>query len=333
VATRSNRRHGLVLQGGGALGAYELGAARAIYSEGSSFQPEVIAGVSIGAISAVLLARPAKGHTPLQALEAFWTTVTTSAFFPYASLVANPPFYLPTIPLTPLSTSLYQTAPLLSTLAGLVDTEALADPTAEPRLIVTATNIETSELKTFDSADPALSLTLDHILASGSLPPNFPAVRLPDGWYWDGGVFDNTPLGAVLDALDGDLPSVLVINLFPKIVPRPTSMAQVLQSFTNLLFVNKTESDLKLMRKFNVVVDFMEDLERTFPDDPRIEALSGYEKLKAYRRVAKVMEVTRESAAQPLEGSDFSHAGIERRAAEGRDQTAAKLKDCGFMGG
>ena len=68
-------RSALVLQGGGALGAYELGAARRLY-EDKAFAPDLIAGVSIGAITAVLLARPAQGSTPLQALEAFWRQVT-----------------------------------------------------------------------------------------------------------------------------------------------------------------------------------------------------------------------------------------------------------------
>ena len=68
-------RSALVLQGGGALGAYELGAARALYEDGH-FNPDIIAGVSIGAITAVLLARPARGLKPLEALEAFWEKVT-----------------------------------------------------------------------------------------------------------------------------------------------------------------------------------------------------------------------------------------------------------------
>ena len=85
----------LVLQGGGALGAYELGAARALYKN-PKFSPDLIAGVSIGAVTAVLLARPKNGMTPLKALEAFWDKVTVPAPFfpelvrPYASFLGNP---------------------------------------------------------------------------------------------------------------------------------------------------------------------------------------------------------------------------------------------------
>ncbi len=329
----SGRRHGLVLQGGGALGSFELGAARVIYSERSTFRPEVIAGVSIGAVSAVLLARPAVGYTPVGALEAFWREVTTldSPLFPLSALFANPPFYVPKLTLTPFSTSLYDTAPLLKTLARLVDVDALADPAAEPRLILTATKIKTSELTVFDSGSADTRLTLKHVLASGSLPPGFPATKVDDDVYWDGGVFDNTPLGAVLDALTGQDPAVLVVNLFPKTVPLPQTMAEVLQTFSNLLFVNKTESDLKLMRRFNAVAQFMMALEETFGDDPRITSLPGYADLKAYRRVAKVMPVTRHSEARPLEGSDFSKAGLERRALEGHAETERVLAENHFL--
>src|SRR5262252_7514326 len=93
-------RSALVLQGGGALGAYELGAARALYKN-SRFNPDVIAGVSIGAITAVLLARPAHGLKPLEALEAFWEKVTVPglmlppALRQYASFFGNRKFYVP----------------------------------------------------------------------------------------------------------------------------------------------------------------------------------------------------------------------------------------------
>src|ERR1700745_3165323 len=93
-------RPALVLQGGGALGAYELGAAKALYKN-PKFAPDLIAGVSIGAVTAVLLARPKSGMTPLQALEAFWEKVAVPAplfpnvFRPYASFLGNPHFFTP----------------------------------------------------------------------------------------------------------------------------------------------------------------------------------------------------------------------------------------------
>jgi Patatin-like phospholipase len=90
-------RSALVLQGGGALGAFEPGAGRALYEK--NLAPDVIGGVSIGAITAGLLARPAPGMTPLQALVAFWKTVPGELFppllRPYASFLGNRHFFTP----------------------------------------------------------------------------------------------------------------------------------------------------------------------------------------------------------------------------------------------
>ena len=112
-------RTALVLQGGGALGAYELGAARRLYKD-EACAPDVIAGVSIGAITAVLLARPAPGLKPLEALEAFWQKITVSGLFlppplrPYASALGNPNFFVPRIDYYALAswTNFYDTEPL-----------------------------------------------------------------------------------------------------------------------------------------------------------------------------------------------------------------------------
>jgi len=112
-------RTALVLQGGGALGAYEFGAARRLYKD-DTFAPDVIAGVSIGAITAVLLARPAAGLKPLEALEAFWQKITVSGLFlpppfrPYASVLGNPNFFVPRLDYyaLPSWTNIYDTEPL-----------------------------------------------------------------------------------------------------------------------------------------------------------------------------------------------------------------------------
>jgi NTE family protein len=176
-------RTALVLQGGGALGAYELGAARRVYKD-EGFAPDVIAGVSIGAITAVLLARPATGLKPLEALEAFWQKITVSGLFlpppfrPYASVLGNPNFFVPRLDYyaLPAWTNIYDTEPLRQTLSQLVDLKALADPKTAPGLLVSATDVEAGEIAYFYSHDTGLSL--DHIIASGSLPPSFPMTAI-----------------------------------------------------------------------------------------------------------------------------------------------------------
>jgi NTE family protein len=195
-------RSALVLQGGGALGAYELGAARALY-ETPEFAPDLIAGVSIGAITAALLARPGKGLKPLEALQAFWRRVTVDApfvppaFRPYEAFFGNAHFFLPRFDFWNWRTwtYFYSTTPLRDTLTDLVDLRALADKDATPELLVSATNVTEGEIAYFYSGDQGLML--DHIMASGSLPPAFPKttprVDGKDQSFWDGGLFDNTP--------------------------------------------------------------------------------------------------------------------------------------------
>jgi len=328
-------RSALVLQGGGALGAYELGAARALY-EAHRFAPDIIAGVSIGAITAVLLARPAKGLKPLEALEQFWTEVSVSgALLPpplrqYASLWGNPHFYTPRYDylFLPTWTNIYDTAPLRRTLQELVDLDALANPNAAPGLLVTATDVEQGQIKHFYSRERGL--TLDHIVASGSLPPSFPMTVIDGKSYWDGGLFDNTPLGAVLHRLDnrrGVERTIYVVNLFPNKAPIPRNLLEVDERVRNLQFANKTSEDVKLMRRIDEVADLMEALE-TLPAGNPLKGHPAYEAVakREYMSVPRIVSITRPEQVGGFDASDFSPATIQARADEGYAQTKKALQ-------
>jgi len=326
----------LVLQGGGALGAYELGAARALY-EKDDFVPDVIAGVSIGAITAVLLARPAQGLKPLQALEAFWQKVAVPGLaFPqtlrqYASILGNPNFFVPRLDYfaLPTWTNIYDTAPLRHTLAQLVDLQALADRAADPGLLVSATDVAEGQINYFYSREQELSL--DHIVASGSLPPSFPMTVIEGKSYWDGGLFDNTPLGAVLDRLDGTAGvdrTVYVVNLFPNKMPLPRILLEVTERVQSLQFANKTSEDVKLMRRFDEVAELMEVLENLPETDP-LKANPAYQAVKkrGYVRVPRIVPITRPDQVGGFDASDFSPETIQQRAAEGYAQTKQALRE------
>jgi len=325
----------LVLQGGGALGAFELGVARVLYGE-RAYRPDLIAGVSIGAITAVLLARPRSGDS-LATLEAFWREVTVAApWLPrplaaYASVFGNPHFFVPRTDLwtLPRWTNLYDVAPLRATLAGLVDEAALADPVASPGLLLTATDVAQGEITPFYSGDGGL--TLDHVLASGSLPPSFPATRIADRVYWDGGMFDNTPLGAVLDHLDPSedrLPDreIVVVDLFPNAGPIPANMAEVSQRALNLIFANKTASDLRLLERFNAIAGLLGQIR----GDPRWADLAASDAFKAadrgYIQVPTIVTVERREPADAASSGDFSAATIAARAIEGEQATRRALR-------
>jgi predicted acylesterase/phospholipase RssA len=317
----------LVLQGGGALGAYELGVARVLYDQ-PGFAPKLVAGVSIGAITAVLLARP-KGGDPLKALEGFWARVTVDAPWwpdtlkPYASMWGNPHFFMPRLDLWDMAqwTSLYSTEPLRRTLAEFVDETALADPKAPgPELIMTATDVKAGQIETFWSG--AGGLTLDHVLASGSLPPSFPATAIGERSYWDGGLFDNTPLGAVIEKLKpltgaGDEPEIIVVNLFPNEGALPRTLSEVNQRMLGLTFANKTESDLKLLKHFNALGVLLEEI-RANPAWAGVQALPAFQALdKDYLVVPRIVEITRTGEIQGPGWTDFSPEGIARLSQAG----------------
>jgi NTE family protein len=331
-------RSALVLQGGGALGAYELGAARALYQD-NHFSPDMIAGVSIGAITALLLARPARGLKPLKALEAFWEKVTVPGFMlppslrQYASFFGNRNFYVPRLDYFnwPSWTYFYETAPLRDTLKQLVDLDALLDRTAAPALLVSATDLEDGQIRYFYSRED--KLTLDHIVASGSLPPAFPMTLIENKSYWDGGLFDNTPLGAVLDKLDnatGVDRTIYVVNLFPNKAPLPRDLLEVQERMKNLHFANKSSADLAMLRRLGEVAELMEAIEslpggNPLKDDPAYEAV----KKRGYIHVPRIVSITPPEPVSEIReygDGDFSPSGIQKRAEEGYAQTMKALR-------
>jgi NTE family protein len=204
----------LVFQGGGALGAYQAGVYQALHEAG--IEPDWIIGTSIGAINASLIAGNAPEHR-LDRLEEFWRRMKRKEFWGLANwpgladttsywsilLGGIPGFFEPNplaflgahYPLGRDNAGFYSTAPLAKTLTELVDFALI--PRCTPRLTVGAAHVRTSEMRYFDSRETAI--TAQHIMASGALPPAFPAVRIDGELYWDGGILSNTPTEAIFD--------------------------------------------------------------------------------------------------------------------------------------
>lgn len=204
----------LVLQGGGALGAYQAGVYHALDEAGIA--PDWIIGTSIGAINAALIAGSQPGDR-LAKLREFWRRVEhgrflgsplpswfTSAARNMLAVTSGVPgffrpnpaaFFSPHAPLGPEGAGYYSTAPLADTLAELIDWNEINRGTV--RLTVGASRVKTSEMIYFDSRD--MPLDLRHVMASGALPPAFPAVRIDGELYWDGGILSNTPVEVVFD--------------------------------------------------------------------------------------------------------------------------------------
>ena len=205
----------LVLQGGGALGAYQVGVYQALHEAG--IEPDWVIGTSIGAINGSIIA----GNKPAERmprLKAFWQSVEHGSFqqalgaMPLWGTMAsrwltmtggiasffkpNPLAFMGThMPLGADAAGYYSTMPLQATLHELVDFNLINQNAT--RLTVGAANVRTSEMRYFDSRD--MPLDARHVMASGALPPAFPAVRIDGELYWDGGILSNTPVEAVFD--------------------------------------------------------------------------------------------------------------------------------------
>jgi predicted acylesterase/phospholipase RssA len=327
---------GLVLQGGGALGAFELGAIEWLLENG--IRPDVVSGVSIGAINATVLAG-SKQADPGDELRALWAELTTPAWPPpfdgangEVSLFGNAALYAPRLDVLNLWrwTSLYETAPLRRTLERHVDFDKLGPQnfrrppdSRAPRLILTATNLISGKLDRFDSRE--MALTPEHVVASGSIPPSFPMTTAPDPDgaptpYWDGGLFDNTPLSKVIDALEqSDDPdkTMFVVNLFPSGAPLPRNIPEVTARMMTLAFSNRTEKDLRRARQTTEIIELVEALDRLMPAHPELRELTrhpGYRTVKQLAAPIRIVDITNTDVTGP---ADFSPQALETRRRRG----------------
>jgi predicted acylesterase/phospholipase RssA len=317
-------RTGLVLQGGGALGAFEYGALRRLYEQ-PGFAPDVVSGVSIGAINAACLVGARKD--PLETLGEIWTrfSVSLPPFVPrdlqrFASLFGNPGFFALRwdYVTAPWWTSFYSVAPLREALRDLIDWDKLnASPTV---LLIGATDLGTGTIEMFDNRRDRI--TVEHIVASGSLPPGFPYTKVAHKWYWDGGLFNNTPLAPVIECLDPDpaVPKALyVVNLFPNQGKVPANMLDVLDRMFELIFSNKLTMDVGTARKVDEFIVTLDEIERVLPaaSRARIYALPGYQRLRQYKAIKNIVVIEATEPETVFGPFDFSPASIEERIAAG----------------
>jgi NTE family protein len=330
----------VVLQGGGALGAYEYGVLKALYQQRPGFQPVAVAGISIGAITAAVLGG-ARGD-PISALDTLWRDkLTVSPPLPIVwlptqidqslAVLGNPGMYrlhaaLFTAPWT--LTSVYDTAPLRQTLNELVDPRTLNDE--ETRVFVGATSVGTGEMGFFDSRRPG-GLTFEHVAASGSLPPGFPMTPIDGDWYWDGGLFSNTPLSPAINALEeaanGDpsaIRELIVVELFPMDAPIPRTMHDVLQRMVQLQYTSRLKLDEKFFGKIDQVVDLLARIDEDLPDHSDIRSDPTYMEMRAYRKINHFNVVTSSLPAKLSNASDFSRSSIEARIQAGYDDAIAQ---------
>ncbi len=322
---------GLVLQGGGALGAYEYGAVTRLIEAGA--RPVAITGVSIGAINAAAIAG-AKDGDIARSLRTLWERITLPPvpFVPAEqqatlSAMGNPNFYRPRTDYFSLPnwTSLCDVSPMKNTLAEILDFDRLND-TTRMRIAVTATNVATGALTRFTNLEDRLGP--EHILASGSLPPGFPMTEIDGQHYWDGGLFDNTPLRALMDLLspqeERSLP-IVVIDLFPTHAAIPTNLQEAKARQMEIAFENKYWDEFGGPDGLIAYAKMIDELDRDLPDDARARRNPAYAKLLEYRCMQNLTVIP--SPHAPMTGGmDFSAYGVKSRHDLGYQAADAFLK-------
>jgi NTE family protein len=282
----------LVLQGGGALGSYQAGAYQALCRCG--FEPDWIAGISIGAVNAAIIAgnEPAKR---VDRLKEFWELVSSPvpwvpvtrsdgerSLFNEASaaLVATfgaRGFFAPRLPPAPLwpagtaeAQSYYDTTPLRRTLEHLVDFDRIND--LKVRLSVGAVGVTTGNFRYFDNVEfnrLGKRIGPEHIMASGALPPGFPSIVIDGEHYWDGGIASNTPLDYVLDAETRNDLLIFQVDLFSARGPLPKTMLEAAEREKDIRFSSRTRMNTDKNRQLHNARKALRDLIGKLPDNLR----------------------------------------------------------------
>jgi NTE family protein len=324
----------IVLQGGGALGAYECGVLTALYEQRPGFEPVAVTGISIGAVTAAVLG--GARQDPVATLQHLWTERFTVSPPPplgwlprpverSLSVLGNPGMYRPNPQLLTApwqATSIYDPAPLRRTLAELVDLEKLNG--SGPLVAVGAVDVGTGCMEYFDRRRDG-GLTLDHVIASGSLPPGFPMTVVDGRPYWDGGLFSNLPLKPAIDALEaaasGDRSAVrelIVVELFPMQASAiPRTLQAVADRMTEIQFTSRLTLDETFFGRIDRFVDLMTRIDDRLPDDSDLRGDPTYQALLAHRKIDHFSVVTSALPEELSSPSDFSDASIRARIASG----------------
>jgi len=345
ATTPATAQRVLVLQGGGALGSYQAGAYQALCH--FDFEPEWIAGISIGAVNAAIIAGNPR-EKRIERLKEFWEMVSSPVFWnpvvqgdrarslfneTSAGLIATfgvPGFFAPRFPPAPLwppgspqSQSYYDTAPLQKTLERLVDFDRIND--LKTRLSVGAVSVTTGNFKYFDNFEfrkLGKKIGPEHIMASGALPPGFPSIVIDGEHYWDGGIASNTPLDFVLDSEIGRDLLIFQIDLFSARGPLPVSLLEAAEREKDIRFSSRTRMNTDKNKQVHNARKALRELIGKLPDylknDPSVEILCN----AAKENTVTVVHLIYKSKNYETNSKDydFSHVGmVEHWGAGARD--------------
>lgn len=321
----------LVLQGGGALGSYQAGVYEMLHD--NQYEPDWLAGISIGAINAAIIAGN-DFDDRVEKLHEFWNLITSTPELPFwgkndvsrmahnemnaftATSVGTPGFFKPHTkagifnPLLSIAMkkiSYYDTSPLRETLLKLVNFDRINS--GETRLSIGAVNVKTGNFIYFDS--DKMEIKPEHIMASGALPEGLPPIEIDGEFYWDGGLVCNTPLQYVLDAEHQHNMCIHQIDLFNSEGAMPENIFQVQQRLKDIRFSSRTrlntdvyKDKLEIQHLLSRVIDKLpKDL---LPDD-EMQLLTNW----AIRRSVNIVHLiyrakSYETATKDYEFSELS---------------------------
>jgi NTE family protein len=326
----SHDRRILLLQGGGALGAYHAGVYEGLAAGG--FAPDWVVGISVGAINAALIAGNAPEHR-LDRLREFWELVSAQAPFILpasmdfarptmnqmaavsAMLFGIPGFFSPRMPapqFAPAGTigalSYYDTEPLRATLEKLVDFDRIN--AGDVRLSLGTANVRTGESVYFDSTTH--TITASHVMASGALPPGFPPVEIDGEFYVDGGIMTNTPLAYV--GKDFRMSALIVqVDLFSGLGKVPQTLNEVQERVKDIQFQSKARLSIDEMRAIealrSTVASVIKRLPAKLRSDPQVKKL---EEISHRGRLSLIHLVNRhDTGSLDFKDYEFSRATVE----------------------
>jgi NTE family protein len=338
----------LVLQGGGALGSYQAGVYEAMAESG--YQPDWVAGISIGAINSAIIA----GNAPqdrVARLRAFWEQVSSPsaswldlpvdvwqdamrrASALSALLFGQPGFFRPNLVRSwttgTLPTSYYDTAALKETLERLVDFERIN--ARETRFSVGAVNVRTGNFAYFDNARQVIRP--EHVMASGALPPGFPAIEIDGEFYWDGGLVSNTPLRYILETLPRHSTLSFQVDLFAAKGEFPSALDAVSEREKDIRYSSRTRMGVETFRYAHTLRRNIAALLAKLPDslknEPEVEFLTR----AACQTTMDIVElIYRPPAIQgPSKDYEFLRAAMLRRWDQGLTDARAVIASAPWL--
>jgi NTE family protein len=348
IRNNNNGQVVLVLQGGGALGAYQAGVYQALHEAG--IEPDWIIGTSIGAINASLIAGN-KVEDRLPHLQEFWGRVQRSvlwvpgwpeladALSTWMILARGIPGFFEAnlraflgvqVPLGADHAGYYSTEPLRRTLEELADFSLINR--GHPRLTLGAAQVRTSMMRYFDSKE--IQVDARHVMASGALPPAFPAVRIDGELYWDGGILSNTPTERIFDDKPRRNSLIFAVHLWHPAGPEPETIWQILNRQKDIQYSSRIAShimrQLETHKLRHVIMKLLDYVPQNVKGDPLVKELAGYScktRMHVVRLLAPRLE--RESHTKDI---DFSAAGISTRWEGGYADTMRALERQAWIG-